>query len=215
MKEKTFKNIVWYYVFILLLWGFYRCLFRLPEEIEELVLKPIIWLVPVFYLISKEKDGLSSIGWSGKNLFKSLYLGIGIGIIFAIEGLVTHSIKYGGFSFIRPTYASLPAFVMALGVSLVTAVSEETAFRGYIFNRLHEVLKNEWLANLISSFAWTLVHLPITVFVFHYNLGQVVSFLFLTFIFGAGSAFVFARTKTVTASVLLHVFWGWPIMLFR
>ncbi|PJE67281.1 hypothetical protein COU95_03355 [Candidatus Shapirobacteria bacterium CG10_big_fil_rev_8_21_14_0_10_40_9] len=217
VKEKTniLKNVVTLYTFIFLIWGFYRYLFRLPEEIEELVLKPIIWLGPVFFLLFKEKASLSSLGWTGKNLFKSLYLGIGLGIIFAIEGLFTHTLKYGGISFVKLAYTSLPVFLVALGVSLGTAISEETAFRGYIFNRLWQILKNEWLANLVSSLGWALVHLPITIFVFHYNPVQILVFLILTFIFGAGSAFVFARTGTVVASVLLHVFWGWPIILFR
>ncbi|MFZ5365900.1 MAG: CPBP family intramembrane glutamic endopeptidase [Patescibacteria group bacterium] len=215
MKEKTLKYVIQLYVFIFLIWGFYRYLFRLPEEIAELVLKPLIWLGPVFYLVYKEKGSLSSIGWSTKNLFKSLYLGIFFGIIFAIEGLLTHTLKYGGISFVKLAYTSLPVFLAALGVSLGTAISEETAFRGYIFNRLWLVLKNEWIANLISSFSWVLVHLPITIFVLHYTPVQIFTYLFLTFIFGVGSAFVFARTGTIVASVLLHVFWGWPIILFR
>jgi len=215
MKEKTLKNVIQLYTFIFLIWGFYRFLFRLPEEIEELVLKPIIWLGPVFYLLFKEKENLSSIGWSGKNFFKGLYLGIGLGIIFAIEGLLTHALKYSGISFIKLAYTSLPVFLVALGVSLGTAISEETVFRGYIFSRLLRVIKDEWLASLISNLGWALIHLPISIFVLHYDVLQISIYLFLTFLFGLGSAFVFARTETITASILMHVFWGWPLILFR
>ncbi len=215
MKEKTLKNVIQLYTFIFLIWGFYRFLFRLPEEIEELVLKPIIWLGPVFYLLFKEKENLSSIGWSGKNFFKGLYLGIGLGIIFAIEGLLTHALKYSGISFIKLAYTSLPVFLVALGVSLGTAISEETVFRGYIFSRLLRVIKDEWLASLISNLGWALIHLPISIFVLHYDVLQISIYLFLTFLFGLGSAFVFARTETIIASILMHVFWGWPLILFR
>lgn len=216
MKSKIeFKRVTLLYVFILLIWGFYRYLFRLPEEIEEIILKPIIWLGPVLFLVWREKKGLKSIGWSLNNLFKSLYLGIGLGILFAFEGLLTHLLKYQGFSFVDLQYQTLSALLVALGVSLATAISEETAFRGYIFNRLWPLLKNEWAANLITSFGWALVHLPITFFVFHYNFEQMVTFLVLVFVFGIASAFIFARTKTIVASILLHVFWAWPIILFR
>ena len=209
------KRVTLLYVFILLVWGFYRYLFRLPEEIEELILKPIIWLGPVIFLLWRENKGLESIGWSTKNLFRSLYLGVGLGILFAFEGLLTHWIKYQGFSFVDLQYQSLSVLLVALGVSLATGIAEETTFRGYIFNRLWHILKSEWVANLVTSFGWALVHLPITFFVFHYTFEQMVTFLVLVFIFGLASAFIFARTKTITASILLHVFWAWPIILFR
>jgi len=216
MKSKIeFKRVTLLYVFILLVWGFYRFLFRLPDEIEELILKPILWLGPVLFLLWREKQDLDSIGWSTKNLFKSLYLGIGLGIFFAFEGLLTHWLKYHGLSFVNLQYQSFSALLVALGVSLVTAISEETAFRGYIFNRLWHLLGSEWTANLITTFGWALVHLPITFFVFHFTFEQMVTFLVLVFIFGLASAFIFARTKTITASILLHVFWAWPIILFR
>jgi len=56
-----------------------------------------------------------------------------------------------------------PAFIFLgfLGVSLVTAFSEELVFRGYIFNRLWQIWDKEWLANIVSSFLFAVVHLPI------------------------------------------------------
>jgi membrane protease YdiL (CAAX protease family) len=30
-----------------------------------------------------------------------------------------------------------------------------------------------------------------------------------------GSAFIFSRTKNIWGSILLHVLWAWPIILFR
>jgi membrane protease YdiL (CAAX protease family) len=216
MSSKTeLKRVTLLYTFIFLVWGFYRFLFRLPEEIEELILKPIIWLGPVLFLLWREKKSLDSIGWSAKNLFKSLYMGIGLGMLFALEGLLTNWLKYRSFSFVNLQYQSLSVLLVAMGLSLATAISEESAFRGYIFNRLWQILKSEWAANLISSLGWALVHLPITYFVLHYNFEQMVTYLVLIFVFGVASALVFARTKTLTASILLHVFWAWPIILFR
>jgi hypothetical protein len=209
------KQVFGLYAFIFIFWGLYRFLFRLPLEIEEIILKPIVWLVPVFWLLWRRKENLPSIGWSGKNIFKSLYLGIGLGIIFAIEGFLANNLKYGGISLVRLSYSSLDLLLAALGVSFVTAVVEETVFRGYIFSRLWRLLKDELQANLISSSGWMLIHLPISIFVLHYTPSQVFVYLLLTFIFGVGSAFVYGRTGTIIAPVLLHVFWSWPITLFR
>lgn len=218
MREKTnlLKNVINLYVFIFLVWGLYRFLFRLPEQIEEIILKPLIWLGPLLWLLFKEKEDLKSIGWSFQGVFKSLYLGVGLGLLFALLGFLSHLVKYQGIAFVKlSSLASLDLFWGALGLSLITAVSEETVFRGYFFNRLWQVLKDERWANLLSSFGWVLIHLPITLFVFHYNLTQILVFLFLSFLYGVGAAFLFARTRTIIAPVLLHVFWGWPILLFR
>lgn len=216
---RPLRTLISLYAFIFVVWGFYRLLFRLPETVEEVILKPLVWLVPLLWVLKREKVGLPSealanLGWTTKNLFKSIYLAIGLGILFAVEGALVNSIKYGGsFNFLQ---VSLPpvAFLGALGLSFATAISEETVFRGFIFGRLMKVV-GEWNANITTSVGWALVHLPITIFVFKYDPLQVASFLLLTFLFGIASAFVYARTGNILSSVLLHVFWEWPIILFR
>lgn len=215
-RFKLVKDVVCLYTFLLLVWGLYRFLFRLPEYIEEIVLKPIIWLGPVMWYLYKEKTNLSSVGWSVKNLFKNVYLGIGWGVVFGFLGILTHLFKYRGFSFLKTVSLATPdLFLIAFGLSFITAISEETVFRGFLFNRLWQVFSDEWLANLISALAWVLIHVPVGIFILHYSPPQMFVFLGLNFIFGVGAAFVFARTRTVVAPILLHVLWGWPIILFR
>ena len=46
-KEAIIKHITIYAAYILIVWGFYRVLFKLPDNFEETVLKPIIWLLPL------------------------------------------------------------------------------------------------------------------------------------------------------------------------
>ena len=103
----------------------------------------------------------------------------------------------------------------SLGLSFITALSEETAFRGYIFSRLLISLKSELIANIIQTLLWTAIHVPIAFFVWGYTLPQGIVYLFLTAIFGMGSAFIFGRTKNIAGPILLHVLWEWPIILFR
>jgi len=212
-KEIIIKHATWFAVYILLVWGFYRVLFKLPDNFEEVVLKPIIWLIPVFYILKKEKLGLASLGITLQNLFPAIYFSLGLGAVFAIEAVFLNFVKYGSFNF--GAYIGSGALLPALGISLATAVSEEVSFRGYIFNRLWWVLKNEWLANLITSFGWALVHIPVAIFVWKLDFSAAMVYLFLTTLFGIGSAFVFSRTKNIVSSILLHVLWSWPIILFR
>lgn len=200
-------------VYLLIVWGFYRFLFQLPETVEELFIKPATWLTPVFIFVNREKLGISSLGFTFKNLFPAVYYALGLGVIFAIEALIINMVKYGSINF-GANIGSLP-FTTSLGLSFATAFSEEVAFRGYIFNRLWLVMKNEWLANIISSAMWAAVHVPITFFVWKLDIGAAILYLILTTLFGIGSAFVFARTKNIFSSILLHVMWEWPIILFR
>jgi membrane protease YdiL (CAAX protease family) len=212
-KTTIVKNVTIYAVGLTLVWAFYRFLFRLPDQIEELIIKPIIWLTPVFWFTFKEKNTISSLGFTFKNLFPAIYLSLGLGVIFVLEAVFSNFLKYGHFNF-GANIGSTP-LLMTLGLSFATSFSEETAFRGYIFGRLWSVLKNEWSANLLTTILWTLVHVPIAFFVWKLSLAAGILYLILTAAFGMGSAFIFGRTKNIWGSILLHVLWEWPIILFR
>jgi len=212
-KELVVKRATVFAAYLLIVWGCYRLLFKLPDEVEELFLKPIIWLVPLVFLLKKEREGISSLGITLKNLFPAIYFSLGLGAIFALEAVVLNFAKYGSFVFAANIGDKF--ILSSIGLSFVTAFSEEIAFRGYIFNRVWKALGNEWIANLTTSAAWGLIHVPVAVFVFKLDFPAAVVYLLLTTLFGIGSAFVFARTKNVFGSILLHVLWEWPIILFR
>lgn len=212
--ETTVKYVIGYFAYLLIIWGFYRLLFQLPEEVEELLVKPVIWLLPLFYIvILKEKNNLESVGITFKNLFPAVYFAFALGAVFVIEAVIVNYIKYGALNF--GANIGDKVLLLSLVISFVTAFSEEIAFRGYIFGRFSQSLRNEILANIIASFGWTAIHLPVTFFVWKLDAGAAVTYLVLTTIFGIGSAFVFARTKNIFSSILLHVLWQWPIILFR
>jgi membrane protease YdiL (CAAX protease family) len=210
---ESLKNASLLAAFLLVVWGFYRLIFRLPEEIEELFIKPVVWLLPVFYFLRKEGKGISSLGFTLKNLFPAVYFSLGLGFIFIFESLLINYLKYGSFNF-AANIGDKPFFT-ALFLSFATAFSEEVAFRGYLFNRVWSALKNEALANISTSLIWALIHVPVVVFVWKLDFSASILYLFLTTIFGIGSAFVFARTKNIVSSILLHVLWEWPLILFR
>jgi membrane protease YdiL (CAAX protease family) len=212
-KEIALKHATILAAYLLIVWGFYRFLFKLPDDVEELLVKPVVWLLPVFYFMRIERAGLKSIGVTSKNLFKSIYISLALGILFAIEGVLVNLVKYQGVDF--SAFLGDNPFLVSFALSFATAVSEEVAFRGFLFNRVWHALGKEWTANIITSFVWALVHIPIAVFWWKLDATGAVGYLILTSVFGIGSAFVFARTKNVASSILLHVMWEWPIVLFR
>lgn len=212
-KEILIKHSTLLVAYLLIVWGFYRFLFRLPEEIEEILIKPILWLVPVIYFTRKEGLGLKSLGITTKNLFPSLFWALGLGAIFAVEGVIINMVKYDSINF--SANVGQTALLVAFGISLFTATSEEITFRGYFYNRMAYVMDSDFKANLLTSFIWGLIHVPISIFWLELAPAGVLGFFLLTFVFGMGAAFVFAKTRNVLSSILLHVMWVWPIILFR
>lgn len=212
-KELAFKYAISLFVYLLIVWGLYRFLFKLPDEVEEIFIKPVVWLIPIFYLLRREKSKISTLGITVKNLFPAIYFALGLGAFFVIEAILINFVKYKGFDF--SANLGNTSFSIAFGLSFITAIVEEITFRGYIFNRLWHSLGSEWSANIVSSLAWGLVHAPITFFVWKLDPGAILIYLSLTITFGIGSAYVFARTRNVFSSILLHVLWAWPIILFR
>lgn len=213
-QTTSLKNITKLVAFLVVVWGFYRFLFKFPEEVEELFIKPIIWLGPVIFLVFfVEKKGLGSLGITLKNLFPSIYISLFLGLVFVIEALFVNFLKYRSFNF-AANIGEAP-LLASFGLTLVTAFTEELTFRGYIFSRLLLILKNEVWANLITSSVWAVIHLPVAIFVWKLQAVQALTYLLLTTIFGIGSALVFARTKNIFSSILLHILWEWPIILFR
>lgn len=212
-KEQALKNATILSAYLLIGWGFYRLIFRLPEELEELIIKPIVWLVPILFLLRKEGLGAASIGITFKNLFPSIYFALGLGAIFVMEALVLNYLKYGGLNFAANIGDKI--LLASLGISFATAISEEIAFRGYIFSRVWSSTGNEWLANFSTNAVWVLIHVPWLLFVQRLTGGPFLVNLIVTGAFGVGSAFIFARTRNILSSIFLHVLWAWPIILFR
>ncbi|OGM19882.1 hypothetical protein A2686_01410 [Candidatus Woesebacteria bacterium RIFCSPHIGHO2_01_FULL_38_10] len=212
-KEIAIRHTTIFLAYLLVVWGFYRVLFKLPEEVEELVIKPLVWLTPLYFFLKKERLGLTSLGITFKNLFPAIYLSLILGIIFAIEGIMVNFVRYEELDF-SANIGKNPLLI-ALGLSLATAISEEISFRGYLFARIWHILKNEWKANLLLSFFWGIIHIPISLFWWKLDFTELTGYIILTIFFGIGSSFVFARTKNVFSSILLHVLWEWPIILFR
>lgn len=213
MRAKV-RRVFGLFAFIFLVWGCYRLIFRLPENLEEFFLKPIIWLGPTFYLVFKiEKRSWSSLGFTGKNFGRAVFWGMNLGLVFSLSNLLANYLKFQDLKVIDGKGGS--TFFLPLAISLVTAISEEVVFRGYLLTRLEEVLKDETLATGLNASLFVLIHLPISIFTLHYSPVQLFIYSFLVGLFSLGSSFVFKQTGNIFASILAHSFWSWPMILFN
>lgn len=211
----SIKNVFVLYTILLLVWGFYRVLFKLPDTVEEVILKPVIWLIPLFYFLHKEKRGLSSIGWTFKNLFQGIYFGIGLGVLFSLAAVLSNLVKYGGVANFSSSILQNQNVLLALAIAFITAISEETVFRGFILTRLINFLKDTYLAIIITTIGWIIIHIPVLIFVNQLDFSSLLIQIILAGIFSLGSCFVYLKTNNIMASILVNVLWGFPILLFR
>jgi membrane protease YdiL (CAAX protease family) len=187
--------------------------FKYSDVIEELFIKPVIWLLPFLYILPKSKIKISDLGLTSRNLFPSLYLSIAIGVGFTFLGLIANIAKYGGINF--NANLGTDAFGISLVVSFATSITEELVFRGYLLGVFLKRFTAPIIPTIVSTVLWTLVHLPISYYVWKMGPLQIVIFLFLTFIYGLGASMLYIRTKNIASSIFLHFLWEWPIILFR
>lgn len=209
----SLRTIVKYYAYLFVVWGFYRLLFQFPDPLEEIIFKPLVWLIPLYWILKKSKVGFSELGFKFGNFFHVVYFSIFLGFLFSIAGLLINYLKYGNLIFMANLGQG--GLLASVALSFVTATVEEIPFRGYIFGQFSKLLKNEWKANIITSIGWVGIHLPIAIFDWQLGTVSLIIYLAIIFCFSIGASFVFARTKNIMAPILLHVFWQWPIILFR
>ncbi len=214
MKRQVF--IVWFIIF--LVWAIYRAYFNLPESIDELVIKPLVFVLPVLAIVFiREKKKLSDLHVfpSRKDFFLDLYIGVIIGILFAFEGLAVNYLKYGQFSF-SPLF-SVKADGGIIGffiINLFTSLWEEILGRGYLYQRLYRLSANQMQSALISSFLFLLLHIPIMFTRLQLTGMSLLIYPVSILILGVTNCYLLTARKSLTLPILIHTFWNMTVALY-
>ena len=120
------RRVLAIYVVVLLAWGVYRFFYQLSEPLDEFIAKPLIFLGPVFWYLSRyEKNNWRLLGFKSKHIIKDIYLGVGLGMLLGAEGLIFNFIKYQGFNFEPVAAAGEFCFFGLMLLSTATAITEE------------------------------------------------------------------------------------------
>lgn len=183
------KRLWYYYIYLLLAWGSFRYFVRLPEVIDELWFKPLLWLVPLFWwnLAMKEK-----VVMFGKQKLLSLVLGVLVGVAYFLL------LKYGN-------WRTFELDVNILGVAVATAVTEELVFSGFVAGYLEKIRSGKWINLLIVGLMTAVIRLPILLFVYRANLNEVIGVLLFVFASGVINAWIRVRTGNVTGSIVARL----------
>lgn len=202
------------YVIIFVLWGIYRLIFRLPEAIEEILLKPLVFVGGVM-LVERPKNWQKFFMeiWGKGDWVRAAFLGLGLGLGYVVFYAIA-SLLAGNALVVSENPAGDP-WGLFLGLGLVTAIWEEWTFAGYILGGLSKMTTSKWTAGGVTAVLFALVHLPILIFwerLGGFGLGfQFVSLLTL----GMGNAILMGYSKNLLAPVISHALWGAAGFLFR
>lgn len=208
--------MVWFIIF--LTWAFYRAKFFLPESVDEFIIKPLIFVLPVIYIVIKnERKKLTSLGIPAKprDFMQDLYIGVVIGIVFALEGLLANYLKYGKIT-LGPILAlkASGGVVPFLLINLSTAIWEEILGRGYIYKRLQEITKDQVGAVMTSSFLFLLLHIPILFTRLRLTGVSLLVYPVSIFLLGVTNCYIFSWRKSLTLPILVHAFWNMTVALY-
>ena len=202
--NKNITKIAGYFFYLLLIWGLYSWQSGFPEYLDELVFKPLLWLLPIWYLVVKvEKQSLKSLGLVWHKPFKNALLGLGISLFIWFEYILVFIVKKADFNF-NPQNISAGFWLLAFLVTLATGIVEEVAFRGFLMTRLNQVIKDKLLSNILTGLLFFLIHLPILVFVQNQNFLGIVQFFILSVSLGIIDGMIFWKTKGILAPIIAH-----------
>ena len=211
---RSLSQVFRLWAWILLAWCLYRYFFHLPEWTDEFIFKPLIFVVPViWYVRNKEKQSLATLGLTWNNFFTSVYIGLGFGVVFSLEGLATHIIKYGKLD-VNPIAAFGQYGFFLIILSLATAFTEEFLSRGFVFNRLYEKTKNLAYSSVISSFMFMALHVPILVTTTKLQGTTLVLFFVTDFVLAMANSLLYYNTGSLVAPILVHIFWNMTVALY-
>lgn len=223
VKKKTISKlstpnldaIYHFWGWIVIVWAVYRYFFRLPEWADEFIFKPMVFVFPVFWYIRvREKRSVASVGITAKNLFTSIYIGLGFGFVFALEGIFANYVKYGKLQLLPNTPFEELGIGLMLTLSLATAFSEELLSRGFVFTRIMEKTKNLTYSALVSSLMFVFLHIPILVTGLKLHGMTLVLFFVTDFVLGFANSLLLYNTRSLVAPILVHIFWNMTVALY-
>jgi len=165
----------------------------------------LVWMVllvfGVFIVVKARKQKLSSIGFHKENLGK----GIGLGLLFSLIPIAFIAIIPGmlhGFFEL-----DLAWFMLTLISTFIFAAHEDVIFVGFIQTRLYGFFNSHFLAILVGSLLFALMHLPPWIYMGRLDVNQPIEILFqvvrwsaMHFVFVA----IFKKYHSIVPVFILH-----------
>ncbi len=208
-KHTTTEWIFQFWAWQLLFWALYRYFFKFPEWTDEFLFKPLVFVAPViWYVMTKEKASLTTIGLTSRHFFKNVLIGLGVGALFVGEGILVNIYKHGALVIQPITSISSYTIPFIFILSFATAFTEELLSRGFFFSRLLTQTKKIWYAVIVSSLMFMAFHIPILVTTLKFQGPTLILFFWTTLTLGIINSIFYLQTKSLVVPILIHLFWN-------
>lgn len=212
-KAEKLVPVILIWLIVIVVWGAYRQFFRLPEWVEEIFFKPLIFVGPVIWYMARfEKLTPPALGLRTQNAQKILLWGAGFGLFLVAENFGIWLLKGRGINLSLLTGNTI---LISTIISLATAISEEILYRGFLLERMWQRLDREHLANGITAVLFMLGHVGNGVLTLGYRGQELATYLLLILVVGFAQGFVYGRTRSVYASGITHTLWNFSNSFFR
>ena len=87
----SLPSIFLVYFLVLFVWTWYRNVTRFPEIVDDLLAKPLIWIMPVFVVLYWKKISLGTVSFRKitiRLVFISIFSGIGLALLQIIPNVI-------------------------------------------------------------------------------------------------------------------------------
>lgn len=224
-KVSPTQQILNVWAVIIFIWAIYRHVFGtdLPVWADEFVIKPLIFLTPLYMYISiRERKHFFNDIWLRKDgLAGDIIYGSFVGMILFFSGAMINVIQHG--TLIRPNSelfsgATVLEIAPIVGlyalISLATSFSEETLSRGFLLKRLYEQWNNMYTATLVSSLLYFALRIPV-LFTNPEITGMALLQIMLTdLILSFTVSFLYLQAKSLALPIIIHAFYTLSLYIF-
>jgi len=206
LTQKTLN--VW--AIILIVWSIYRANFRLAEWIDELIIKPLIFVLPVvYYVIKIEKIAFFEAVDLKKRLKKVDWLiSITIGLLFVFTIALANYLKNKHLQF-----NTTQPILMIVVLAFATGITEEILSRGFVLKRLYADSKNLLSATFLSSILFFFLHVPMLFANLKITGNILLLFMVTDMLLSLVISFVYLERKNLWVAILIHAFYNFSLAL--
>lgn len=198
----------------LIVWSVYRATFKtdLPIWIDEFIAKPLVFLGPAFWYITRtEKTSFrEGVGLESETPWKDTLIGLGVGSMFILLAVLIRFARGLVFSYTFTPDALI--WVLAMGAA---AVSVQLLSTGFVLERLMRENAGPAKPILISAVLFSFLHVPAIFGVDKIAGSTLMQMLILNFFVSLTTSFAYVLRKSTIAPIIIHAlyFLSLPIMM--
>lgn len=185
----------------------------MPDWIDEFIAKPLVFILPIYWLISRieKKNFFEEVWFNSRKLLSDCGLGLALGGVFIISALFAQYVKIGTIDLSVMTSENM---LLALAITLATAVSEEILSRGFVLKRFYEETKNPYLSSFNASLLFLILHIPILFTIPELRGTLLILFLTTDFILSLINSFIYLDRRSILAPILIHALYNVAVLLY-